>query len=666
MAWYNTGNIALTNGSATVTGSGTNFLVGAQIGEALYAPDGKLYEIQTINSATVITLASTYLGSTASTQGYQIIPTQSLVADLASDVTDLISDFANVRDYAGNGKFNDGAVGTPGITFTQDQDNGLYRIGSNNWALAAGGQQVVNLTTTAMNFPDNSKAIFGAGSDLQIYSDGTTGQVTGNVNFTGSVTATGTASLNSGNGSGTALQVGGESGGGIKTRYVFSGASQHNWQLGFATHLSQTFSITPSSAVGNTTFTTPALNINGSTGAATFAGSVTADGLTVEGGIVKVLHTGGVTSFADFEQFSGWDRRMRVTSAAAGIGIDVTNIDLSAGRNLILQQTGGSVGIGISSPDCQIHSSESTNNSGTTGLSNGGLQIENIEATSGSWSQLHLKASAKDAHLRLLNDGTLKIMTESATNAMSITETGNVGIGTSAPVRKLQIHTPSASGAFAAFTNTVTGATSSDGLILGYSSADYAMLWNYEATPILFGTSGAEAARIDASGDLILGSTASLGGATITTVSSGNAHNAMRNSAATAGKFWRQEVDSANIFYILNNATTGVYMNDGGTTWVGISDETVKENIVEIEGALDKVMDYRCVEYNLIADENKAKKIGFIAQDWEVDYSPVVVTGADGKLGMQYTETIPVLLKAIQEQQAIIEALTARIEALES
>ena len=148
MAWYNTGTIALTNGSATVTGSGTNFLVGAQIGEALYAPDGKLYEIQTINSATVITLASNYLGSTASGQNYQIIPTQSLVADLASDVTDLISDFANVRDYAGNGKFNDGAVGTPGITFTQDQDNGLYRIGSNNWALASGGIKQVDLSAT--------------------------------------------------------------------------------------------------------------------------------------------------------------------------------------------------------------------------------------------------------------------------------------------------------------------------------------------------------------------------------------------------------------------------------------------------------------------------------------------------------------------------------------
>ncbi len=191
MAWYNTGTIALTNGSATVTGSGTNFLVGAQIGEALYAPDGKLYEIQTINSATVITLASNYLGSTASGQDYQIIPTQSLVADLASDVTDLISDFADVRDYAGNGKFNDGAVGTPGITFTQDQDNGLYRIGSNNWALAAGGIKQVDLSATdvEINYAGVKKlATSASGIDVTgtVTADGLT--VDGNASTTGVLT----------------------------------------------------------------------------------------------------------------------------------------------------------------------------------------------------------------------------------------------------------------------------------------------------------------------------------------------------------------------------------------------------------------------------------------------------------------------------------------------
>jgi hypothetical protein len=270
------------------------------------------------------------------------------------------------------------------------------------------------------------------------------------------------------------------------------------------------------------------------------------------------------------------------------------------------------------------------------------------------------------------------------TERMRIDATGNVGIGV-VPSAWRSNEASIDIGRYS--TSTSVGNYSNGGSLLAYNtfintsgqftrkatgfSTTYNTLngvheWTSDASAAVGAFTPTPRMTLDASGDLILGSTASLGGATITTVSSGNAHNAMRNSAATAGKFWRQEVDSANIFYILNDATTGVYMSDGGTTWVAISDETVKENIVEIEGALDKVMDYRCVEYNLIADENKAKKIGFIAQDWEVDYSPVVVTGADGKLGMQYTETIPVLLKAIQEQQAIIEALTARIEALES
>ena len=39
----------------------------------------------------------------------------------------------------------------------------------------------------------------------------------------------------------------------------------------------------------------------------------------------------------------------------------------------------------------------------------------------------------------------------------------------------------------------------------------------------------------------------------------------------------------------------------------------------------------------------------------------------DGKqYGLQYENFVPILVKAIQEQQALIESLTARIEALES
>jgi hypothetical protein len=56
-----------------------------------------------------------------------------------------------------------------------------------------GGTDLAVSTGDDITFADNSKAIFGAGSDLQIYSDGTTGQVTGNVSVTGRVAANGAA-----------------------------------------------------------------------------------------------------------------------------------------------------------------------------------------------------------------------------------------------------------------------------------------------------------------------------------------------------------------------------------------------------------------------------------------------------------------------------------------
>ena len=85
----------------------------------------------------------------------------------------------------------------------------------------------------------------------------------------------------------------------------------------------------------------------------------------------------------------------------------------------------GNVGVGTTTPDCRLHTLEATDNSSATGLANGGLQVENINTVAGCWSQLHLKSVAFDAHLRLINDGTLKIMTDGNVNAVSISNAGN-------------------------------------------------------------------------------------------------------------------------------------------------------------------------------------------------------------------------------------------------
>ena len=60
-----------------------------------------------------------------------------------------------------------------------------------------GGTDLAVSAGDDITFADNSKAIFGAGSDISIYSDGSTGQVTGNVNVTGDATFSGSVGIGS-------------------------------------------------------------------------------------------------------------------------------------------------------------------------------------------------------------------------------------------------------------------------------------------------------------------------------------------------------------------------------------------------------------------------------------------------------------------------------------
>ena len=134
--------------------------------------------------------------------------------------------------------------------------------------------------------------------------------------------------------------------------------------------------------------------------------------------------------------------------------------------------------------------------------------------------------------------------------------------------------------------------------------------------------------------------------------------------ANTVGKFKiSQDIIGGEIHVV--SANNGVKLTSGATSWVAASDETLKENIKPLENVLDKIKDYRCVEYNL-KNSPEDKKIGFIAQDWVDDFNPIVDKDEEGLLGMKYTETIPVLLKAIQEQQQLIEDLRSEVEALKN
>ena len=192
-----------------------------------------------------------------------------------------------------------------------------------------------------------------------------------------------------------------------------------------------------------------------------------------------------------------------------------------------------------------------------------------------------------------------------------------------------------------------------------------------------FSTNGAERMRIDASGRTgFFGAAANTrSDITLTTGTSDSSKRWGFGGGATGNNA---------VFYVINESNVGVYLGHGAQGWTAHSDERIKENITSVGTVLPSLMNMRCVKFNLISNP-AVTKIGFIAQDWEsafpevVDENEHLVLEADGTIGteddsdsttpvkaMAYTETIPLLLKAIQEQQATIEALTQRIQTLEN
>ena len=134
----------------------------------------------------------------------------------------------------------------------------------------------------------------------------------------------------------------------------------------------------------------------------------------------------------------------------------------------------------------------------------------------------------------------------------------------------------------------------------------------------------------------------------------GNGYSGFHYLDAT-GYHIQQNSDYRSLI-LISGTSGGVKLTAGATAWVSNSDVSLKENLKPLDNVLDKIKDYRCVEYNL-KNAPYDKKIGFIAQDWKNDFAPIVNKDEEGLLGMKYTETIPVLLKAIQELKAEIEIL---------
>ena len=99
-----------------------------------------------------------------------------------------------------------------------------------------------------------------------------------------------------------------------------------------------------------------------------------------------------------------------------------------------------------------------------------------------------------------------------------------------------------------------------------------------------------------------------------------------------------------------------------------VSDVRLKQNVMQLEGALTNLMKLRGISFDWNPHEKTnlllmdGKQIGMIAQEVEAVYPELVQTNENGYKMVDYAKLTPILLEAIREQQAEIAALKADLE----
>jgi hypothetical protein len=302
----------------------------------------------------------------------------------------------------------------------------------------------------------------------------------------------------------------------------------------------------------------------------------------------------------------------------------------------------GNFGVGTNLPTRSFHVS---NNS--TSTTNGQLYLEqqgtgdaliHIGNTGGRHFNLGLDTSAESFKI-----GTSATTATAVTTStlMTLQPTGEVGIGTTTPDRKAEIS--NAGLVYQRITNTLS---TDVGIEFKRSGSDWQIR---NSGGLLFVGQSVD--------DLVtVTDVLRLGGSSVTPAS---------DNTVTLG--------NSSLKWTAVFATNGT---------IQTSDANDKKNMFSLHYGLDKIKQLRPISFQWKdnAIDNSATHLGFVAQEVQ-EVLPEVIVDSDwvelpegqgktwkksDKLGMKYSEIIPVLVKATQEQQEIIENQNSEIEILKN
>jgi hypothetical protein len=294
---------------------------------------------------------------------------------------------------------------------------------------------------------------------------------------------------------------------------------------------------------------------------------------------------------------------------------------------------------------------------------------------------------------------------------LSITGSGNVGIGTSVPNAPLQLANTTANRKLVLYES-----VNNDHEFLGFGINGQTLRYqvaNGGDNHVFFSGSSATTSRelmritgtgnvgigtggaaprgqfdVAGTGDIYLTANPAIGGTQALSLP-GMVYLAPYGSSSSGNSYVQAGVNTAGanqgiVFRTTNagNYRDAVVFNANGTAtfnyaasgpaFTVTSDRRFKQDIRPLTGALTAVLALRGVRYewNALGIQHGgtagASQVGLIAQELEALYPELVATDAQGYKSVNYAQLTPVLIEALKEQQQQIETLRAQNAALQT
>ena len=255
--------------------------------------------------------------------------------------------------------------------------------------------------------------------------------------------------------------------------------------------------------------------------------------------------------------------------------------------------------------------------------------------------------------------------------AMRIAQDGNVGVGTSSPGETLDVAgnievsstIKSSNGTSLTLEGASGGAViiNAGGATERYRVTTGGAIQAPSGAGVVFNVNaGTEAVRITSAGNVGIG-TASPGSNTLNVSGPDQIQLHLDRPSSTAGDV---VVNLASDVGGVNSNKLRIYadgdVENSNNSYGALSDRDLKENITDATDKLNDLLNVQIRNFNF-KNLPEFKQIGVIAQELELVFPGLVKTNEDGLKSVKYSVFVPMLIKAIQELAAKVEALEAAV-----